>query len=61
MKSETRTNGPREAPDPIEAARAYGIDLALLADNLDRSVAERLRRHEAARRTVRLLRRAKAL
>jgi len=32
----------------------------MLADNLDRSVAERLRRHEAARRTARLLRKAKA-
>ena len=62
MTPETETNETYEPPDrptdPIAAARAYGIDISMLTDNLDRSVVERLRRHEAARRTASALRKA---
>ncbi len=65
MASESGTSriheGPAREADPIQAAREYGIDVSMLADSLGRSVAERLRRHEIARRTARALQRAKAL
>ena len=65
MPSENGKNECREAGDgvldPIETAKAYGIDVSMLVDNLGRSVTERLRRHEIARRTAQMLRRAKPL
>lgn len=47
--------------DPVQAAIDHGIDVSMLADNLRRSVAERLRRHQIALNTVKKLRKAKRL
>ena len=45
--------------DPLQVAADYGIDVSMLADNLKRSVAERIRRHQLALNTVEKLRKAK--
>jgi len=45
--------------DPLRAAAAYGIDVSMLADNLKRSVTERIRRHQIALNTAEKLRKAK--
>jgi hypothetical protein len=45
--------------DPIKAASDYGIDVSMLADNLNRSVTERIRRHQIALDTADKLRKAK--
>lgn len=45
--------------DPLLVAAEYGIDVSMLADNLNRSVTERIRRHQIALDTVVKLRKAK--
>jgi hypothetical protein len=45
----------------IQRAKDYGIDLTMLMDNLKRSPAERIRRHQIALDTIEKLRRAKRL
>ena len=50
-----------EAIGPVQAAGAYGIDIAQLRDNLALTVAERLRRHQIALNTVEKLRKARRL
>jgi hypothetical protein len=45
--------------DPIRAAAEFGIDIEALKDNLRRSPAERIRRHQIALNTIEKLRRAK--
>ena len=45
--------------DPIRAAADYGIDVSMLADNLQRSVTDRIKRHQIALNTAEKLRRAK--
>ena len=47
--------------DPIQAAIDYGIDVSMLVDNLQRSVTERIRRHQIALNTVQKLRKATRL
>ena len=47
--------------DPIQAAIDYGIDVSMLADNLQRSVEERIKRHQIALNTAEKLRKAKRL
>ena len=47
--------------DEIRAGQEYGIDVAVLIDNLNRSPAERIRRHQIALETVEQLRKAKRL
>jgi len=42
----------------LRLAREEGIDLEMLWDNLQRSVTERIRRHQIAFDTVRMLKRA---
>ena len=42
----------REQVDAIQAARDYGIDVTILLDNLKRTPAERIRRHQIALETV---------
>ena len=37
--------------DPIKAAEEYGIDIPMLMANLDRTIAERFRRHQIALET----------
>lgn len=45
--------------DPIQAAMDSGIDVSMLVDNLQRSVTERIRRHQIALNTAKKLRKAK--
>jgi hypothetical protein len=47
--------------DRIRAAADYGIDISMLIDNLKRSPAERIRRHQIALNTVKSLSKAKAI
>jgi hypothetical protein len=46
-------------PDPIQAAIEYGIDVTTLYDNLRRTPAERIRRHQIALNTANKLRQAR--
>ncbi len=50
-----------EQADPIQAAIDDGIDVSMLVDNLRRSVAERIRRHQIAHDMAMKLRKAKRL
>jgi hypothetical protein len=50
---------PRPRKDPIRAAADYGIDIPMLMANLNRTPAERIRRHQIALETFRTLRKAK--
>ena len=50
---------PRPRKDPIRAAADYGIDIPMLKANVNRTPAERIRRHQIALETFRTLRRAK--
>ena len=45
--------------DQIRAAADYGIDVSLLIDNIKRTPAERIRRHQIALNTADKLRKAK--
>jgi len=45
--------------DPIKAAAEYGIDIPMLMANLNRTPAERIRRHQIALDTFRTLHKAK--
>jgi hypothetical protein len=47
--------------DAIQAANDYGIDVSMLADNLKRTPAERIRRHQIALNTAEKLRKARGL
>ena len=47
-----------EQEDVIRAAREYGIEVAMLMDNLKRSPAERIRRHQIALETMEALQQA---
>ncbi len=47
--------------DPIQAAIDRGIDVAMLVDNLQRSVKDRIKRHQIALNTAEKLRKAKQL
>ena len=50
---------PKPQKDPIRAAADYGIDIPMLIDNMARTPAERIRRHQIALETFRVLRRTK--
>jgi hypothetical protein len=45
--------------DAIQAAADYGIDISMLIDNLKRTPAERIRRHQIALNTAMKLHKAK--
>jgi hypothetical protein len=47
--------------DPLQIAADYGIDVSMLADNLQRTVTERIKRHQIALNTAEKLRKAKRL
>jgi hypothetical protein len=49
--------GPRK--DPIRAAADYGIDIPMLIDNMARTPAERIRRHQIALETFKALHKTK--
>ena len=46
-------------PDEIQAAIDYGIDIQMLTDNLRRTPAKRIRRHQIALNTAKKLRKAR--
>jgi hypothetical protein len=52
---------PATPADPVQEAINSGIDIAALRDNLARSPAERLRRHQTALERVRRLQKARFL
>lgn len=52
---------PRARRDAIQAAAEYGIDIAMLRANLRRTPADRIRRHQIALETFRMLRRSKRI
>ena len=47
--------------DDIQKAIDFGIDVQMLKDNLKRSVAERIKRHQQALDFVNILKKAKKL
>ena len=47
--------------NPIQAAIDYGVDVSMLIDNLGRSIAERIKRHQIALNTAEKLRKAREL
>ncbi len=51
----------RPSPDAIQEAIDYGIDISALRENLARTPAERLRRHQIALDRMRKLQKAKRL
>jgi len=51
----------RPSRDAIQEAIEYGIDVAALRENLARTPAERLRRHQIALDTIRKLQKARFL
>jgi hypothetical protein len=57
-ESAKRKNKSRQT-DPIRAAIDYGIDVSMLADNLRRSVTDRIKRHQIALNAAAKLRKAK--
>jgi len=50
----------KKGTDAIKAAADYGIDISMLRDNLNRTPAERIKRHQAAFDAVKKLRKAKS-
>ena len=54
-KDQTRSH----QADPVQAAIDDGIDVAMLVDNLQRSVKDRIKRHQIALNTAEKLRKAK--
>jgi hypothetical protein len=65
MAEESKKTGKRRdksrQADPIQAAIDYGIDVQALSDNLQRSVTERIKRHQIALNTAEKLRKARRL
>jgi seryl-tRNA(Sec) selenium transferase len=61
MKVKPRKNSNRHSAyaDEIMAAIDYGIDISMLIENLKRTPAERIRRHQIALNTATKLRKAK--
>jgi hypothetical protein len=51
----------RRPINPLQAALDYGIDISMLADNLKRTPAERIRRHQIALNTMEMLKAKKKL
>jgi hypothetical protein len=60
-KSGQQASRKRRAADAVRQATAYGIDVSLIRDNLARTPAERMRRHEIALATAEMLRKARFL
>jgi len=58
-QSDSQSGKDRPGEDPIQAAIDYGIDIELLRDNLARSYAERIRRHQIALDTMQKLMKAR--
>ncbi len=50
-----------EKTPELAAARDYGVDIQMLIDNMNRSVSERIKRHQIALDTFQKLRSAKKI
>jgi hypothetical protein len=61
VKPHKKSNRYSAYTDEIMAAIDYGIDISMLIDNIRRSPAERIRRHQIALNTVKSLRKAKRI
>jgi hypothetical protein len=63
MKVKPRKNGSKHfsRTNAIQAAADYGIDISMLIENLKRTPEERIRRHQIALNTVKVLRKAKRI
>ena len=48
-------------PDAIQTAVEYGIDIEMLKANLNRTIAERIARHQSALELVNLLQKARKI
>ena len=48
-----------EPSDAVQEATRHGIDVEMIRDNLARTPAERLRRHDIALQTIEMLRKAR--
>jgi hypothetical protein len=55
----TKSKSARPRKDPIKAAKEYGIDIPMLMANLNRTIAERFRRHQIALETYYKIRKSK--
>jgi hypothetical protein len=60
-QGQPRRPKPRKPRDAIQEAIDYGIDVAALRENLARTPAERLRRHQIALDRIRMLQKARHL
>ena len=58
-KQNRRRKITKRQKDAIQAIIDYGIDVSMLADNLKRTPAERIRRHQIALNTAEKLRKAR--
>ena len=62
MKTKPRKNSITPAPaDGIQAAIDYGIDISSLIQNINRTPADRIKRHQIALNTAEKLRKAKSV
>ena len=60
-KQDSTVSGGSEKKDELQAAADYGIDISLLAGNLQKTPAERIRLHQIALNTAEKFRKAKRL
>ena len=58
-KQQNETIETLQQADEIQAAIDYGIDIAMLIDNINRDPSDRIRRHQMALNTAEKLRKAK--
>ncbi len=58
-KAKKQGNSAAFQADVVQAAIDYGIDISMLSDNIKRTVAERIRRHQMALAAVERLRQAR--
>lgn len=63
LNGKLRTKIKRQAQqsDPFQEAIDYGIDVQMLIDNLKRTPSQRVRRHQIALDTVKMLQKARRL
>ena len=61
IKKDSAASDDSEKKDELQAPTDYGIDISLLAGNLQKTPAERIRLHQIALNTANKLREAKRL
>ena len=58
-RQQNKTIETLQQADELQAAIDYGIDIAILIDNIERNPTDRIRRHQMALNTAEKLRKAK--